>query len=266
MNQPEGYNEFHSGPPFLYLPAGDSLSTLVQHLNGLLKGTSGTIYYNGQDIYDKDYSLHDLRMEVGMVFQYPENQLFEETVMKDVMFGPKNQGLDEKEQTLRAYDALKKVHFPDDSFDQSPFALSGGEQRRAAIAGVLAMKPNTLILDEPTAGLDPQGRDELFGLLKELHDNSGITIIIVSHSMEDVAEYVGRILVMNDGQVVFDGTPHEVFAHGKELSALSLSVPAVTSFTEKLINKGFFRDASVSPAVTVEEAEDMILKALGRRA
>ncbi len=245
---------------------GSGKSTLVQHLNGLLKGTSGTIYYNGQDIYDKDYSLHDLRMEVGMVFQYPENQLFEETVMKDVMFGPKNQGLDEKEQTLRAYDALKKVHFPDDSFDQSPFALSGGEQRRAAIAGVLAMKPNTLILDEPTAGLDPQGRDELFGLLKELHDNSGITIIIVSHSMEDVAEYVGRILVMNDGQVVFDGTPHEVFAHGKELSALSLSVPAVTSFTEKLINKGFFRDASVSPAVTVEEAEDMILKALGRRA
>lgn len=245
---------------------GSGKSTLVQHLNGLLKGTSGTIYYNGQDIYDKDYSLHDLRMEVGMVFQYPENQLFEETVMKDVCFGPKNQGLDEKEQTLRAYDALKKVHFPDDSFDQSPFALSGGEQRRAAIAGVLAMKPNTLILDEPTAGLDPQGRDELFGLLKELHDNSGITIIIVSHSMEDVAEYVGRILVMNDGQVVFDGTPHEVFAHGKELSALSLSVPAVTSFTEKLINKGFFRDASVSPAVTVEEAEDMILKALGRRA
>lgn len=245
---------------------GSGKSTLVQHLNGLLKGTSGTIYYNGQDIYDKDYSLHDLRMEVGMVFQYPENQLFEETVMKDVMFGPKNQGLDEKEQTLRAYDALKKVHFPDDSFDQSPFALSGGEQRRAAIAGVLAMKPNTLILDEPTAGLDPQGRDELFGLLKELHDNSGITIIIVSHSMEDVAEYVGRILVMNDGQVVFDGTPHEVFAHGKELSALSLSVPAVTSFTEKLINKGFFRDSSVSPAVTVEEAEDMILKALGRRA
>lgn len=245
---------------------GSGKSTLVQHLNGLLKGTSGTIYYNGQDIYDKDYSLHDLRMEVGMVFQYPENQLFEETVMKDVMFGPKNQGLDEKEQTLRAYDALKKVHFPDDSFDQSPFALSGGEQRRAAIAGVLAMKPNTLILDEPTAGLDPQGRDELFGLLKELHDNSGITIIIVSHSMEDVAEYVGRILVMNDGQVVFDGTPHEVFAHGKELSALSLSVPAVTSFTEKLINKGFFRDASVSPAVTAEEAEDMILKALGRRA
>lgn len=245
---------------------GSGKSTLVQHLNGLLKATSGTIYYNGQDIYDKEYDLKDLRTQVGVVFQYPENQLFEETVMKDVMFGPKNQGLDEKEQTLRAYDALKKVHFPDDSFDQSPFALSGGEQRRAAIAGVLAMKPNTLILDEPTAGLDPQGRDELFGLLKELHDNSGITIIIVSHSMEDVAEYVGRILVMNDGQVVFDGTPHEVFAHGKELSALSLSVPAVTSFTEKLINKGFFRDASVSPAVTVEEAEDMILKALGRRA
>lgn len=244
---------------------GSGKSTLVQHLNGLLKGTSGTIYYNGQDIYDKDYSLHDLRMEVGMVFQYPENQLFEETVMKDVMFGPKNQGLDEKEQTLRAYEALKKVHFPDDSFDQSPFALSGGEQRRAAIAGVLAMKPNTLILDEPTAGLDPQGRDELFALLKELHDNSGITVIIVSHSMEDVAEYVGRILVMNDGQVVFDGTPHEVFAHGEELAALSLSVPAVTSFTGRLIEKGFFRDSSVSPAVTVEEAEEMILKQLGRR-
>ncbi len=244
---------------------GSGKSTLVQHLNGLLKATSGTIYYNGQDIYDKDYSLHDLRMEVGMVFQYPENQLFEETVMKDVMFGPKNQGLDEKEATLRTYDALRKVHFPEDSFDQSPFALSGGEQRRAAIAGVLAMKPNTLILDEPTAGLDPQGRDELFALLRELHDNSGITVIIVSHSMEDVAEYVGRILVMNDGHVAFDGTPHEVFSHGKELSELSLSVPAVTTFTEHLIGHGFFHDDNIKPAVTVEEAEGRILAELGRR-
>lgn len=245
---------------------GSGKSTLVQHLNGLLKATSGTIYYNGQDIYEKDYSLHDLRMEVGMVFQYPENQLFEETVMKDVMFGPKNQGLDEKEATLRAYEALEKVHFPEDSFDQSPFALSGGEQRRAAIAGVLAMKPNTLILDEPTAGLDPQGRDELFALLAELHDKSGITVIIVSHSMEDVAEYVSRILVMNDGQVAFDGTPHEVFSHGKELAGLSLSVPAVTAFTDHLIGQGFFHENNVKPAVTVEEAEGLILAELGKRA
>lgn len=244
---------------------GSGKSTFVQHLNGLLKATDGTIYYNGQDIYDKDFDLKSLRLQVGMVFQYPENQLFEETVMKDVMFGPLNQGLDEKEATLRAYDALRKVHFPEDSFDQSPFALSGGEQRRAAIAGVIAMKPTTLILDEPTAGLDPQGRDELFSLIRELHEGEGITVILVSHSMEDVARYVSRIIVMDAGKAAFDGTPHEVFARGKELSALSLSVPEVTTVMEDLYERGFFgRTADFVPAVTVDEAEEMVLNALGR--
>ena len=165
---------------------GSGKSTLVQHLNGLLKATEGTIYYNGQDIYAKDYDLKDLRTQVGMVFQYPEHQLFETTVFEDVKFGPKNQGLDDKEATLRAYEALEKVHFPTDYFDQSPFDLSGGQKRRAAIAGVLAMKPAVLILDEPTAGLDPKGRDEILDMIAEMHRKSGNTVILVSHSMEDV--------------------------------------------------------------------------------
>lgn len=236
---------------------GSGKSTLVQHLNGLLKATSGAIYYNGEDIYDKDYDLKDLRTQVGVVFQYPENQLFEETVMKDVMFGPKNQGFDEKECTLRAYQALRDVHFPEDSFDQSPFALSGGEKRKAAIAGVLAMKPATLILDEPTAGLDPESRNMLLKLIKNLHDKRGITIIMVSHSMEDVAEYVNRILVMEDSRLLFDGTPHEVFSHRDELEKIHLSVPAVTDFTMRLAAKGFLPEGSI--ATTVDEAEKMIL-------
>lgn len=242
---------------------GSGKSTLVQHLNGLLKATSGTIYYNGQDIYDKEYDLKDLRTQVGVVFQYPENQLFEETVMKDVMFGPKNQGFDEKECTLRAFEALKEVHFPDDSFDQSPFSLSGGEKRKAAIAGVLAMKPATLILDEPTAGLDPESRNNLLDLVKELHDKKGITVIMVSHSMEDVAEYVNRILVMDDSELKFDGTPHEVFSHRDELEKIHLSVPAVTDFTMRLSSRGYLAKGQF--ATTVEEAERMIIDTIHRR-
>ncbi|MBQ1472771.1 MAG: energy-coupling factor transporter ATPase [Lachnospiraceae bacterium] len=236
---------------------GSGKSTLVQHLNGLLKATEGTIYYNGQNIYDKDYDLKDLRTQVGMVFQYPEHQLFETTVFEDVKFGPKNQGLDDKEATLRAYEALEKVHFPTDYFDQSPFDLSGGQKRRAAIAGVLAMKPAVLILDEPTAGLDPKGRDEILDMIAEMHQKSGNTVILVSHSMEDVANYVDRIIVMNDAVVAFDGTPKEVFAHYKELEAMGLAAPEVTYIMQELVAAGYPVSAD---ATTIDEAKEEILK------
>ena len=236
---------------------GSGKSTLVQHLNGLLKATEGTIYYNGQNIYDKDYDLKDLRTQVGMVFQYPEHQLFETTVFEDVKFGPKNQGLDDKEATLRAYEALEKVHFPTDYFDQSPFDLSGGQKRRAAIAGVLAMKPAVLILDEPTAGLDPKGRDEILDMIAEMHRKSGNAVILVSHSMEDVANYVDRIIVMNDAVVAFDGTPKEVFAHYKELEAMGLAAPEVTYIMQELVAAGYPVSAD---ATTIDEAKEEILK------
>ena len=238
---------------------GSGKSTLVQHLNGLIKATSGTIYYNGQDIYDKDYDLTQLRGLVGMVFQYPENQLFETTIFKDVCFGPKNQGLDQKTVELRAFEALHNVGFPEELYDASPFDLSGGQKRRVAIAGVLAMKPQVLILDEPTAGLDPAGRDEILGLISKMHKELGITIILVSHSMEDVAQYVDRILVMNGGQVMYDDTPKEVFRHYKELEMVGLAAPQVTYFIHELKEKGWNVDLS---ATTVEEAKATILAAL----
>ncbi len=240
---------------------GSGKSTLIQHLNGLLKATSGTIYYNGQDIYDKDYSLKELRTQVGMVFQYPEHQLFEETVFADVCFGPKNQGLDEKECTLRAYEALRSVGMPDENFYSSPFELSGGQKRRAAIAGVLAMKPAVLILDEPTAGLDPRGRDEILDLIAENHAKSGNTVILVSHSMEDVAKYVDRILVMDHGKALYDGTPKEVFAHYAELEAIGLAAPQVTYLMHELKSAGFAVDEN---ATTVEEAKASILASVKR--
>ena len=217
---------------------GSGKSTLVQHLNGLLKATSGAIYYNGADIYDSDFDLKSLRTQVGMVFQYPEHQLFETTVFEDVKFGPKNQGLSDKEATNRAYDALSSVNFPEEYYDQSPFELSGGQKRRAAIAGVLAMEPAVLILDEPTAGLDPKGQRDLLQLIKKMHEESGCTIILVSHSMEDVAEYVGRIIVMDDAKVFLDGTPEEVFSHASELEERGLAVPQVTYLLEALKKKG----------------------------
>ena len=238
---------------------GSGKSTLVQHLNGLIKATSGTIYYNGQDIYDKDYDLTQLRGQVGMVFQYPEHQLFETTIFKDVCFGPKNQGLDQKTVELRAFEALHNVGFPEELYDASPFDLSGGQKRRVAIAGVLAMKPQVLILDEPTAGPDPAGRDEILGLISKMHKELGITIILVSHSMEDVAQYVDRILVMNGGQVMYDDTPKEVFRHYKELEMVGLAAPQVTYFIHELKEKGWNVDLS---ATTVEEAKATILAAL----
>lgn len=236
---------------------GSGKSTLVQHLNGLLTATSGHIYYNGQDIYDPDYDRKDLRTQVGMVFQYPEHQLFEATVFEDVQFGPKNQGLTQEEAEDRAMEALEKVDFPKDLYTSSPFELSGGQKRRAAIAGVLAMKPAVIILDEPTAGLDPKGRDEILGLVKRMHDNSGSTIILVSHSMEDVANYVQRIIVMDKGAPLFDGTPREVFKHYKKLEEIGLAAPQVTYIMHDLKGKGFPVDPDVT---TVAEARDQILK------
>ncbi|MCR5581704.1 MAG: energy-coupling factor transporter ATPase [Pseudobutyrivibrio sp.] len=237
---------------------GSGKSTFVQHLNGLIKATEGSIYYNGQDIYDKDYDIRDLRTQVGMVFQYPEHQLFETTVFKDVQFGPKNQGLDEKEQIKRAYEALGLVKLPEEFYLASPFELSGGQKRRAAIAGVIAMKPAVLILDEPTAGLDPKGRDDILGLISDMHNKRNDTVILVSHSMEDVANYVDRIIVMDKGRPVYDGTPKEVFAHYKELEEMGLAAPQVTYVMNDLREAGFDVDAT---ATTVEEATQSIMKA-----
>ena len=240
---------------------GSGKSTLVQHLNGLLKATSGHIYYNGEDIYDRDYDMKKLRSKVGLVFQYPEHQLFEVDVFSDVCFGPKNLGLEKREVELRAYDALRKVGLPDELFYQSPFELSGGQKRRAAIAGVLAMKPDVLVLDEPTAGLDPKGRDEILGQIKKLQTETGMTILLVSHSMEDVAEYVDRIIVMNKGSVMYDGTPREVFCHYKELEEVGLAAPQVTYIMHKLKDRGLDVDVE---ATTVDEAATAILQALHR--
>lgn len=240
---------------------GSGKSTLVQHLNGLLRASSGAIYYNGEDIYDKDFSMKTLRSKVGLVFQYPEHQLFEVDVFKDVCFGPKNLGLPEKEVELRAYQALKQVGLPDDCFFQSPFELSGGQKRRAAIAGVLAMRPEVLILDEPTAGLDPKGRDEIFELIKALKAETGMTIILVSHSMEDVAHYVKRLIVMNQGQVAYDGTPREVFMHWQELESIGLAAPQVTYIMNRLRDRGMNVKTDV---ITIDEACEEIRKALGR--
>lgn len=237
---------------------GSGKSTFVQHLNGLIKATEGSIYYNGQDIYDKDFDIKDLRTQVGMVFQYPEHQLFETTVFKDVQFGPKNQGLDEKEQIKRAYEALGLVKLPEEFYLASPFELSGGQKRRAAIAGVIAMKPAVLILDEPTAGLDPKGRDDILGLISEMHEKRKDTVILVSHSMEDVANYVDRIIVMDGGKPAFDGTPKQVFAHYKELEKMGLAAPQVTYVMNDLKDMGYDVD---STATTVSEATESILKA-----
>lgn len=238
---------------------GSGKSTLVQHLNGLIRPTGGAIYYNGEDIHDKDYDKKKLRSKVGLVFQYPEHQLFEIDVFKDVCFGPKNLGLSQKETELRAYAALKQVGLADEYFYQSPFDLSGGQKRRVAIAGVLAMKPDILILDEPTAGLDPKGRDEILDQIAKLKEETGITVILVSHSMEDVAKYVERIIVMSRGSVLYDDTPREVFGHYKELEQVGLASPQVTYIMQALAKKGMPVDTS---ATTIKEAEQEILRAL----
>ena len=236
---------------------GSGKSTLIQHLNGLMKATSGDILYDGQSIYAEGYDMRKLRSQVGLVFQYPEHQLFEVDVISDVCFGPKNQGLSEEESEKNAREALELVGFPEKYYKQSPFELSGGQKRRVAIAGVLAMKPKVLILDEPTAGLDPKGRDEILDQIAKLHKETGMTVVLVSHSMEDVARYVDRIIVMNKGEKMLDSTPKEVFRHYKELEEVGLAAPQVTYVMHDLKERGF----DVSPdATTIEEAADEIMR------
>lgn len=238
---------------------GSGKSTLAQHLNGLLKPSSGELYYDGEEYFSKGFNLKKLRSKVGLVFQYPEHQLFEADVFSDVCFGPTNLGLDRKEIELRAYTALKQVGIEDEYFYQSPFELSGGQKRRVAIAGVLAMKPDVLVLDEPTAGLDPKGRDEILDQIKKLQKETGITVILVSHSMEDVAKYVERIIVMNKGEILFDDVPKTVFREYKKLEEVGLAAPQITYIMNQ-INK------EVCPvdidATTVEDARDEILRAM----
>ena len=237
---------------------GSGKSTLIQHLNGLLKPSSGAVFYDGKDINDSDFSKKKLRSKVGLVFQYPEYQLFESTVIDDVKFGPKNIGMDSLKIDMNSFEALKQVGIGEDLLDVSPLELSGGQKRRVAIAGVLAMEPEVLILDEPTAGLDPSGRDEILDLVAKLHKERKLTVILVSHSMEDVARYVERLIVMNHGTVAFDATPGEVFSHYKELEKIGLMAPQVTYVMEGLARRGVTRPHN---AITVQEAVDSILQA-----
>lgn len=240
---------------------GSGKSTLIQHLNGLLEPTSGTVYVDGRDIFnEKKDELYKLRLRIGLVFQYPEHQLFEETVAKDVAFGPRNLGLNETEIDDRVREAIENVGLDfDEVEDKSPFELSGGQMRRVAIAGILAMEPTVLILDEPTAGLDPAGRDEILGQIKKLHDERGITVILVSHSMEDVGKLVDKIIVMNDGDIEYFDTPAEVFKHTKHIEEIGLAAPEVTYLMQRLketyleINDSIF---------TVEGAVDEITRVL----
>ena len=241
---------------------GSGKSTLTQHLNGLLKATSGDILYNGESIYKEGYSMKELRSHVGLVFQYPEHQLFENTVLADVCFGPMNQGLSREQAEEEAKKALAHVGVKEENFTKSPFELSGGQKKRVAIAGVLAMNPKILILDEPTAGLDPQGRDDILDQIAALHKMRGITIILVSHSMEDIAKYVERLIVMNHGEMVFDDTPKNVFSHYKELEGMGLAAPQITYIMHALSENGLNVDTT---ATTVEEARDTILEALKKQ-
>lgn len=238
---------------------GSGKSTLIQHLNGLLKGTGGAIYYNGKNIYDEGYNMKELRSKVGLVFQYPEHQLFEVDVFTDVCFGPKNLGLSKEEVERRAYEALRLVDLKEENFKKSPFELSGGQKRRVAIAGILAMEPEVLVLDEPTAGLDPKGRDDILDQVKCLQEERHITVILVSHSMEDVARYVDRIIVMNKGQVRFDDAPEEVFRHYRELEEIGLAAPQVTYLMHDLAVAGWKVDTN---ATTAEEAAESIYRCL----
>lgn len=235
---------------------GSGKSTLIQHLNGLIKASAGELYYNGENIYSQGYDMKRLRSKVGLVFQYPEHQLFEVDVLTDVCFGPKNQGLSSEEAEVRAKKALEQVGLDPCYYKQSPFELSGGQKRRVAIAGVLAMEPEVLILDEPTAGLDPRGRDEILDQIDRLHRERHMTIILVSHSMEDVARYADRLIVMNHGQKVFDGAPKEVFRHYRELETMGLAAPQITYLVHDLKAKGIDIDNDIT---TVPEAREAIL-------
>ena len=236
---------------------GSGKSTLIQHLNGLIRPSSGTVYFNDEDIFAEGYDLKGLRSKVGLVFQYPEYQLFEQDVITDVKFGPKNMGLSDAEAEEKALNALRMVGVEDKYLKRSPFELSGGQKRRVAIAGVLAMEPEVLILDEPTAGLDPKGRDEILGYIDRLHRERGITIILVSHSMEDVALYADKLMVLDGSELRFFDTPKEVFKHFKELKRMGLSAPQITYLAADLRNAGLEVEDTIS---TVEEAKTEILK------
>jgi energy-coupling factor transport system ATP-binding protein len=238
---------------------GSGKSTLIQHFNALMQPTEGKVLFEGEDIWGEKYDRRALRSKVGLVFQYPEHQLFEADVLSDVAFGPKNQGLSKEEAEARAREALTQVGFPEKFYGHSPFELSGGQKRRVAIAGVLAMNPKVLILDEPTAGLDPKGRDEILDQISYLHEKRGITIILVSHSMEDVARYADRLIVVNDGKIPYDGTPREVFTHYEELEKIGLAAPQITYIMHDLAAKGIAVDVH---ATTVDEAKKSILEAL----
>ena len=238
---------------------GSGKSTLIQHFNGLIKAGSGALYFDGKNIYDEGYNMKELRNQVGLVFQYPEHQLFEVDVLSDVCFGPKNQGLAKEVCEERAKEALELVGFPEEYYHQSPFELSGGQKRRAAIAGVLAMRPSVLVLDEPTAGLDPKGRDDILDQIDYLHKNTNMTVILVSHSMEDIARYVGRIIVMNEGAKMFDGKPKDVFAHYRDLEEVGLAAPQVTYIMHALKAKGM---NVRTDATTVDEAAEEIMRSI----
>ena len=238
---------------------GSGKSTLIQHLNGLIRATEGKLFVDGENIYEKGYNMRALRTKVGLVFQYPEHQLFEIDVFKDVCFGPKNMGLPQAEIEQRAKEALGMVGLTEKFYKKSPFELSGGQKRRVAIAGVLAMKPKVLVLDEPTAGLDPRGRDEILDRVKALNSEWGLTVILVSHSMEDVAKYADRLLVMSGGEKRFDGTPKEVFKHYEELEELGLSAPQVSYLVQRLRRAGMLLSDEIT---TVAEARDALRELL----
>ena len=243
-------------------PSGSGKSTLIQHLNALVQPTSGQVLYNGEDVWAEKYDRKQLRSEVGLVFQYPEHQLFENDVISDVCFGPMNQGLSREEAEKEAKQALTQVGVKESNFKKSPFEFSGGQKKRVAIAGVLAMNPKILILDEPTAGLDPKGRDDILDQIAYLHKQSDMTVILVSHSMEDIARYADRIVVMNKGAVMYNGTPKEVFAHYQELEKIGLAAPQVTYIMHDLKEKGLPVKVNVT---TVKEATDEIMRALEKK-
>ena len=236
---------------------GSGKSTLIQHLNGLLKPTSGHIYVDGVDIADKEIKLRELRFKVGIVFQYPEYQLFDETVRGDIAFGPKNMGLDEDEINRRVDEAMRLVGLDESLGDKSPFELSGGQKRRVAIAGVIAMQPEVLILDEPAAGLDPRGRNEILSSIKNMHDEKNMTIVLVSHSMEDIARIANRVVVMKKGTIVKEGSVDDIFSMGEELKSINLDVPQITRLVNKLREAGYNLPQDI---YTVEKAEEEIMK------
>ena len=238
---------------------GSGKSTLIQHLNGLMEPTKGRVYFEGKNIHDDNYDIKSLRGKVGLCFQYPEHQLFETTILEDVCFGPMSFGASKEEAVKAAKEALKDVGISEELFGKSPFELSGGQKRRVAIAGILAMKPEYFILDEPTAGLDPEGRVQLLELLKRLNQEQGITIILVSHSMEDIASYVDRMIVMNRGRLEFDGDKEEVFSHQEELEQMGLAVPFFRLLANNLKEKGFPVEGEI---LTLEDARRAILKTL----